>query len=266
MQALSDEGGVVHRFIQEALNAGPLPAEKRYQWLARALTGILNADGLSTRQPLPTESQLAEQFGVSRQTVRRALDDLARAGAVERVAGRGTFLLPPAERIHTFLSSKDLFASDPNAVYEVAVPLNRAVDIAAAGRLGQATDVVYTASFKRIEHDMKVGVTNVYLPIAVGQLLVDLPDLRQKGKATTTSIIELIDMRLPGGITTAEQSITATGLASSEAHALGCQHNDIALQVDLLFRDAGGDAVELQSSYYLPHAFSYRSTFRRAAS
>lgn len=41
---------------------------------------------------LPTEAQLVEMYGVSRMTVRRAVDDLRRAGLVERKPALGTFV------------------------------------------------------------------------------------------------------------------------------------------------------------------------------
>ncbi|MDQ1079606.1 FadR/GntR family transcriptional regulator [Pseudoroseomonas cervicalis] len=40
---------------------------------------------------LPTERALSETYGVARNTLRRALDGLERAGLVERHVGRGTF-------------------------------------------------------------------------------------------------------------------------------------------------------------------------------
>ena len=40
---------------------------------------------------LPAETMLAEQFGVGRVTVRRALEQLVEEGLIVRVAGRGTF-------------------------------------------------------------------------------------------------------------------------------------------------------------------------------
>jgi len=45
---------------------------------------------------LPSEDQLAADFGVSRMTVRRAVDQLVSQGVLSRVQGRGTFV---AERV-----------------------------------------------------------------------------------------------------------------------------------------------------------------------
>ena len=44
---------------------------------------------------LPPERELAERYGCSLITVRRALDELSREGRLERTRGRGTFVLPP---------------------------------------------------------------------------------------------------------------------------------------------------------------------------
>jgi len=41
---------------------------------------------------MPTEAELCTLFGVSRITVRRALDDLARLGLVKKIQGKGTFV------------------------------------------------------------------------------------------------------------------------------------------------------------------------------
>lgn len=51
--------------------------------------------GISSRtftDAVPSENQLAERFGVSRMTARRALDELERDGSVERFPGKGTFV------------------------------------------------------------------------------------------------------------------------------------------------------------------------------
>lgn len=50
------------------------------------------------RTPLPSEDALAEHYGVSRPTVRRALEALVEEGLVEKRRGKGTFVVwQPAE-------------------------------------------------------------------------------------------------------------------------------------------------------------------------
>src|SRR5204862_3792243 len=44
---------------------------------------------------LPPERQLAERYGCSLITVRRALSELTREGRIQRTRGRGTTVLPP---------------------------------------------------------------------------------------------------------------------------------------------------------------------------
>lgn len=44
---------------------------------------------------LPTETELSQQYGVSRITVRRAVDELVTLGLVEKKQGKGTFICTP---------------------------------------------------------------------------------------------------------------------------------------------------------------------------
>jgi len=64
--------------------------------LWRQIAGSLQRDiGEGTYPPasqLPTEAQLSARFGVNRHTVRRALEELSRAGLVRVEQGRGSFV------------------------------------------------------------------------------------------------------------------------------------------------------------------------------
>ena len=69
------------------------PRSPRYLDVAAVLTDEIGL--LAPNSLLPTEQQLAKRFGVSRVTVRGALDLLERSGLVSRLRGRGTTVSPP---------------------------------------------------------------------------------------------------------------------------------------------------------------------------
>jgi hypothetical protein len=67
-----------------------------WQQLADLLRGRIERGELAGR--LEAETTLAQHYGVSRDTVRRALADLAMDGLIRSTRGRGTFVLPLSER------------------------------------------------------------------------------------------------------------------------------------------------------------------------
>lgn len=66
--------------------------------LYRQIRDVLVVEIRQYYQPgdtLPTESELAQRFGVNRHTLRRAVDELVAEGFVERYHGKGVFVLAP---------------------------------------------------------------------------------------------------------------------------------------------------------------------------
>jgi DNA-binding GntR family transcriptional regulator len=66
-----------------------------YEQVVEYVEKLVSERGLAPGDLLPTYAELAEQVGVSLITVRRALDELERAGRVRRHQGLGTFLARP---------------------------------------------------------------------------------------------------------------------------------------------------------------------------
>jgi len=76
---------------------GSDPTPKYYQ-LKKHLVGRIERHQARVGDQLPPEDELARQYGVSRNTVRQALDVLEHEGYIERSHGRGTFVISDRPR------------------------------------------------------------------------------------------------------------------------------------------------------------------------
>ncbi len=66
-----------------------------YVQLKNSLLGQIGSSSLLPHQQLPSERELCEQFGVSRTTVRQAINEMIHEGLVYSRAGKGTFVSEP---------------------------------------------------------------------------------------------------------------------------------------------------------------------------
>lgn len=65
-----------------------------WEQLAAIIRDRIQAGDYEPRQALPSESQLQQEHGVARGTVRRAMRSLGEQGWTTTVQGRGTFVRP----------------------------------------------------------------------------------------------------------------------------------------------------------------------------
>jgi len=66
--------------------------EPVYQQIAAILRARIESGELAPRRPIPSESTLMQEFGVARETARKAVRLLADEGLVFTVQGRGTYV------------------------------------------------------------------------------------------------------------------------------------------------------------------------------
>lgn len=237
--------------------------EPAHQLVSRELREGIAAGGYRGGGKLPTETELAQRYGVSRQTVRRAFQDLVADGTVYRVPGRGTFV---AESEGHYLrhhgSIEDLMSLSSDTTMEVLTPLHRRADIDAAGRLRLDTDIVHTVAFRRIHEGVPFVLTTVYLPEHIGRHLTGRAEVGAGG-ASSHTVIGLLGPYLDSPIAEAAQSITVARADAEVAAGLGCEQGHPMLRVDRLYSDADGRPVDLSVSYFLPEHYTYRVTLRR---
>lgn len=229
---------------------------------SQILSGVFDAE-----TPLPTEARLADDYSVSRQTVRRAFQDLVAEGLVHRIPGRGTFATPTTGRyLRQFGSVEDLMALSSDSEMRVLLPLGPTIDPIAASRLRLPDDRVERVTFVRLHTGEPFSHTSVYLPPDVGAVIGRDSELAETGSTSPATVIGLLDKHLTQPIREAEQSITV-GTASGEvASSLSLKPGTPLLRIDRTYFDTTGRAVELAVSHFHPDRYSYRVHLRRSFS
>lgn len=214
---------------------------------------------------LPTEAELAQESGLSRQTVRHAYQELVNAGLVYRVPGRGTFVAEHAGRyLRQFGSVDDLMTLSLDTEFDLIEPLRRRVDVAVAGRLRLGSDMVATVVFRRLHDGIPFCLTQVHLPPSVARLIEDVPEVLVPAMYSRATVIGLLDARLERPIAEAEQSITVSPATPEAAAHLGCREGESLLRIERTYLDTEGTPVELAQSEFLPEHYSYRVKLRRS--
>ena len=242
-------------------------------WIRREIV----REGLGPGATLPSESDLQRRFGVSRATVRQAVQELVIAGVVERHQGRGTFVaVPRLERALPELTSfsehlasqglesssqlvswKRISASGDRATVKVPSP-----DAPDPRLFGSHTGLARIVRL-RLANESPVGLHTTLLPLAVAEAIGFTPErLREDGRLSLYLELERAGYRLSG----AEEHLHARLLTSAEAKLLGVPRTTAAVSVLRLSREEGGRLLEAVRAVYLGDKYDYVITLERTRS
>src|SRR6478672_5463000 len=189
-------------------------APKQSEARARVLDLI---EQLGVGEAIPSERQLSTTFGVSRLTVRAALDDLVREGLLVRRHGSGTFVSEPKIAQELTMTS---FTEDMRR--RGMVPGSRTLDLrvtpagAHLGRLlhvSPSEPVVIISRVRLADHEtMAIETLHVRESLIPGLTAADLQE---------HSFYELLSSRYVTTIVGGVQTIEPTVTDEEESEALG---------------------------------------------
>lgn len=198
-------------------------------------------------EAIPSERELCAELGVSRPTLRAAIDDLVRSGLLVREHGRGTFTGP--HRITQALSAttRNSFYVPPAEGLWLSEVLEFAPQPAGA-RLARRlqlspSDQVLRVVRLRVVDDEPMAIERIHLPHALVAELA--PADMESG-----SFYQLLRARFGIDVRTAVQTIEPTVTDETESGLLHVPLHAPALLIERTTRDATGRIVEFTRSIY----------------
>jgi GntR family transcriptional regulator len=203
-------------------------------------------DGLGVGSAIPSERQLAVDLGVSRLTVRAALDKLVREGYLVRRRGAGTFVCEPkiAQELTMTSFSEDMRRRGMR-------PGSRTLSlktILAGAHLGRALHVspsepIMVAKRLRLADSVTMAIETLHVPQALvpGLTAEDL-----EAGSFYERLAEQYDVELASGIQTIEPTVTG----EEESAALGVPLHSPAFLFERTSRTADGTIAEFVRSIY----------------
>lgn len=226
----------------------------RYHTIEQALRARIGE--LQPHDPLPSESRICEEFGVSRMTARAAMARLVADGLVYRAPGSGTFVaVPPTNR-----RADSLIRFSDDMRRQGRTPSSRIVeagirtatrDVASRLRLGRSTTVVLVRRV-RLADGIPVVLETARFPGMLSALLdADL---------ATGSLHEAL-VRLGRVPSLGHATITATTATSEDAQLLEVEPPAALLVERRLILDQHARPLELTESRYVGGRYGLDVTF-----
>jgi GntR family transcriptional regulator len=234
--------------------ARPLPLYARAK---QALMQKLGSGVWRAGEKLPPEPALAASLGVSQGTVRRALDDIAKANLIVRRQGRGTFVAEHTQAralFHFF----HLVGDDGRR----ALPGSRVLSLKAgpatreeASRLGLAASArVVRLQRLRLLDGAAAIVERIVVPAALFQGL----DVRDRADLPN-ELYKLYQDRFGVSVARAAERLKAVAASPEDAAHLGLRSGAPLLEIDRIAFALDGRACEWRVSRCATHRHYYVS-------
>jgi GntR family transcriptional regulator len=203
-------------------------------------------EALQVGDAIPSERQLGVDFGVSRLTVRAALDELVREGYLQRRRGAGTFVAEPKVAKGMTISS---FSDDMRQ--RGFTPGSRTLEfgvVTAGARLGRILHVspaeaVVAVKRLRLADGEPMAIELLHLRESLFPGLTP-EDLEQ------SSFYDLLERRYGLTIVGGSQTVEPTVTNDEESEVLGVPLHSPALLFERVTRAPSNDVVEFTVSIY----------------
>jgi GntR family transcriptional regulator len=216
---------------------------------------------LAAGDSLPGEQRIAETFGVSRVTVRRALEALSENGLIERRAGSGTVVRSngqgqaPVAMDFTTLMPQLVEMGQSTTARLLSFSYGPAPDFVATAMKLDDSELVQIATRVRSADGKPFSHLTTYVPESIARNY-------SENDLATTPLFKLLE-RTGAHINDAYQSVSAALAGPKVAEALDVAVGSALLSLRRVVRDEHGKGVEFLSALYRPDMFRLEMALTR---
>jgi GntR family transcriptional regulator len=215
--------------------------------------------------PLPSESSLTKQFGVSRVTVRQALAELESRGLIFRQQGRGTFVAEPHVRQQMSRQAQTIVEALRREGIEPEIQIasldHISPDPHVAAVLGTGDQEIATLTRLYLHNGVPIAQSILHLPMSMSGVARILAQ-KQGADQTTYSIFESMGL----AIKEAKHVISTVALDPATAQRLRMKVGDVCLATDRITFGTNGSVLEFTKFVYPPGRMSFEITLPRSSS
>ncbi|NMO76839.1 GntR family transcriptional regulator [Niallia alba] len=217
---------------------------------------------LKPGDPISSEREFSEKYGISRMTVRQAINNLVAEGVLVRQRGKGTFVAAP--KVEQELSGLTGFSEDMRS--RGLTPKTKILDfktipcsrgIATKLKIEEG-ELVYEVSRLRIADEIPMALETSYLPTA---LVKELQEETLHG-----SIYEYVEQNLHLKISHATQTIESTLSQKNESTSLGIKDGAPVLLMERFSYLENGTPFEYVKSIYRGDRYKFVIDMKRSES
>lgn len=245
--------------------------ETRYAYVARALTEAITEGRHPVGSLLPNEHELAEQFGVSRSTVRAAMRELQASGLISRKRNAGTRV--EAQPSQSSMGGFSQTLGSIEAVQQFGVQTERHVqqvaDVVADDALARTLGCrpgrrwLCISSLRLIPGDetqMPICWTDVYIDAAFAA------DVRARMEGFPYIFGMLVEQISGRRFMEIRQDIHAVGVPGERAEALKAPAGSPALAIRRQYLFGSSEVAQVSMSFHPADRYSYSMRLTRQGS
>ncbi len=231
-----------------------------YQQIYDLLRARIMDGTLALNDRLPAEQDLTKALGVSRITVKRAMNELAVAGLVRRQRGIGTVVIYDVAAPTVKGSFENMIDGLTRMGIETEVQLLDCTIGAVSPAISESLDMPTGSSVQRIVRLRSLdGEPFSYL---VTYIPYDIAEGYDDKLLATESLIKLLEKAGHAPVE-AEQTITATSAAPAVAANLGVAPGSPLLRIHRIMKDETGRPVQDITAHYRADRFEYHMRLNR---